>query len=92
MIRSFGVRIFFQAALQDDLDVGLGHGLAQLPMNDGARATLEQRAEKEKNPGEVGIGDIDVQVFVGCERLHKTLPLIESRIGGYHFILREARS
>jgi hypothetical protein len=51
MIRSFGVRIFFQAALQDDLDVGLGHGLAELPVNDGARATVEQRAEKEKNPG-----------------------------------------
>jgi len=72
MIRSFGVRIFFQAALQDDLDVGLGHGLAQLPMNNGARATLEQRAEKEKNPGEVGTGDIDVQGLVGCELLHKT--------------------
>ena len=30
----FGVRIFFQAALQNDLDVGLGHGLAQLPVYD----------------------------------------------------------
>ena len=41
MIRALA-RLFFQAALQDDLDVGLGHGLAQLPVNDGARATVEQ--------------------------------------------------
>ena len=68
----FGVRIFFQAALQDDLDVRLGHGLAQLPVYDGARATVEQRAEIEESPGDVDIGDIDVPVLVGCERLHKT--------------------
>ena len=35
-----------QAALQDDLDVGLGHALAQLPVYDGAReqpSSSEQR-------------------------------------------------
>jgi hypothetical protein len=38
----FGVRIFFQAALEDDLDVGFSHALAQFPMNDCARTAVEQ--------------------------------------------------
>jgi hypothetical protein len=63
-----GMRIFFQAALEDDL---FGHGLAQLPVNDCARAAIEQRAEVEEGPGDVDIGDIDLPVFVRTERLHK---------------------
>jgi hypothetical protein len=55
----------FQAALEDDLHVGLGHGLAQLPVNDGARAAVEQRAEVEEGPGDVDGGDVDMPVL-GC--------------------------
>ena len=51
--------------------VGLGHGLAHLPVNDCARAALEQRAEIEEGPGDVDIGDIDVPVLMGGERLHE---------------------
>lgn len=67
----FGAGIFFQAALEDDLDVGLGHGLAQFPVNDCARAAVEQRAQIEESPGDVDLGDVDVPVFVRTERLHK---------------------
>jgi len=65
------VRIFFQAALQDELDVGLSHALAQLPVNDCARAAVEQRAKMEEGPGDVDIGDIDVPVLLRRARLHK---------------------
>jgi hypothetical protein len=43
-----GARMFFQAALEDDLDLGLRHGLAQLEVHDRARATIQDRAEIEE--------------------------------------------
>jgi hypothetical protein len=67
---SFGMRIFFQAALKNDLHIGFSHRLAQFPVDDCARA-VEQRAEIEKGPGDVDIGDIDVPVLMRGERLHK---------------------
>ncbi len=60
MIRGLGARMFFQAPLEDDLGVGLSHGLAQLPVNDEARAAVD-----------VQVGDIDVPVLVRGERLDK---------------------
>jgi len=58
-----------QAALQDDLDVRLGHGLAQLPVYDGARATVEQRAEIEETS--------TCQCSWGASGCTKPLPLSE---------------
>jgi hypothetical protein len=71
------VRIFFQAALEDYLDVGFSHGLAQLPVHDGARAAVEQRTEVEEGPRDVDIGDIDVPVFMGASGCTKPAPLNE---------------
>ena len=67
----FGVGIFFQAALEDDFDVGLSHCLAQFPVDDCARTAVEQRAEVEKGPGDVDVGDIDVPVLMRGKRLHE---------------------
>ena len=58
------MRIFLQTALKDDLNVGLGHGLAQLPVDDGARTAVEQRTEIEEGPRDVDIRDIDVPVLM----------------------------
>ena len=71
MIRGLACGYFSRLVLRDDLDVGLGHGLPQLPGNDRARAAVEQRAEVEEGPGDVDIADIDVPVIMRGERLHK---------------------
>src|SRR6476619_7069552 len=71
MIRALACGYFFQAALKDDLHIGFSHRLAQFPVDDCARAAVEQRAEIEKGPGDVDIGDIDVPVLMRGERLHK---------------------
>ncbi len=60
---------FFQGALEDDFNVGLCHGLAQFEVNDGARASAQEGAEVVKGAGDVDVGDIDVPVLVGAQRL-----------------------
>ena len=42
---SFGMRIFFQAALKDDLHIGFSHRLAQFPVDDSREqpSSSEQR-------------------------------------------------
>ena len=51
--------------LNDRLDVGLGHGLADLPVDDVPTAAVEEAAKIEERPGNVDVGDIDVPVLVG---------------------------
>ena len=52
-------------SLNDRLDVNLGHGLANLPVDDEAAAAVEEAAKIEERPGNVDVGDIDVPVLVG---------------------------
>ena len=52
-------------SLNDRLDVDLGHGLADLPVDDVATAAVEEAAKIEERPGNVDVGDIDVPVLVG---------------------------
>jgi hypothetical protein len=78
MIRGSSAGMFFQGALEDDLDVSLGHGLAQFPVNDGARATLEQRAEIEEGAGDVDVADIATcQCSWGASGCTKPVPFSE---------------
>ena len=65
----FGVGEFFQGALEDGFDIGLCHGRAQLEVDDGARASVEDRAEVVKGAADVDVGDIDVPVFVWTQGL-----------------------
>src|SRR5262245_14209170 len=53
----------------DCLDVGLGHALADLPVDDEPAAAVQEDAEVEEGPGDVDIRDIDVPVLVGPEGL-----------------------
>src|SRR5947209_6702348 len=43
------------AALQDDLDVLLGHGLADVPVDDGPAGTVENRAQVVEGPSDVEV-------------------------------------
>jgi hypothetical protein len=67
--------------LDDRLDVGLGHTLADLPVDDEPAAPVEQAAEVEERPGDVDVRDVDVPVLVRPRRLLEALAL-ERRLGG----------
>ena len=63
-------------ALDDPLHVGLLHGLAELPVNQEPAATIKDRAEVVEGAGDVDVGDVDVPVLVGLERLFEPRPLL----------------
>src|SRR3954453_13756655 len=60
--------------LDDRLDLGFGHALADLPVNDEPAAAIEQAAEVEERAGDVDIGDVDVPVLMHPERLLEAFP------------------
>src|SRR3954466_13144437 len=61
--------------LDDRLDLGLGHALADLPVDDIPAAAIEQAAEVEERAGDVDVGDVDVPVLMHPERLLEAFPL-----------------
>jgi len=69
-------RVFLEGPLDDGLDFGLLHGLANLPVNDRPAVAVEHRAEEVERAGDVEVGDVDMPVFVGFERLHEALALL----------------
>ena len=62
-------------ALDDLFDVGLGHGLADLPVDGEPGAAVEQAAQVVEGAGDVEVGDIDVPVLVRAQRLDEPLAL-----------------
>lgn len=63
----------FAGPLEDRLDLGFGHALAELPVDDEPAAAVEQAAEVEEGAGDVDVGDVDVPVLVRLQRLHEAL-------------------
>src|SRR3954447_1029256 len=61
--------------LEDRLDLGFGHALADLPVDDGPAAAVEQAAEVEERAGDVDVRDVDVPVLMHAERLLEAFPL-----------------
>ena len=61
--------------LDDRLDLGFGHALAELPVNNEPAVAIEEAAEVVERAGDVDVGDIDVPVFVGTQGLLKALAL-----------------
>src|ERR1700761_4203340 len=61
--------------LDDSLDLGFGHALADLPVDEEPAATIEQAAEVEERACDVDVGDVDVPVLMHAERLPEALPL-----------------
>ena len=62
--------------LDDRLDLGLGHALADLPVDDEPAVAVEEAAEVEERAGDVDVGDVDVPVLVGRERLLEARALV----------------
>src|ERR1700739_3487376 len=61
--------------LDDRLDLGFGHALTDLPVDDEPAASVEQAAEVEECAGDVDVGDVDVPVLMHPERLLEAFPL-----------------
>src|SRR6266404_1311818 len=61
--------------LDDRLDLGLGHALADLPVDDVPAAAVEQATEVEERAGDVDVRDVDVPMLVHPERLLEAFAL-----------------
>src|SRR5438128_2213507 len=62
--------------LQDDLHLGFGHRLANLPMHQVAAVAVEHTAEVIESARQIEIGDIHVPVLVRPCRLLEALALV----------------
>ena len=60
-----GVGIQLVGALEDDLDVVLGHAFADLPVDDGSAVSVEDAAEVVERSSYVEVGDVGMPVLVG---------------------------
>src|SRR5262245_23121230 len=57
-------RVLFLRPLQDDLDVRLGHRLADVPVHDIPAETVEDAAQIVERSDDVAVGNIDVPVMM----------------------------
>src|SRR5215208_4151240 len=66
----------FASALQDALDIGLGHRLSDLPVNDGSAGAVENRTEVVERSAVVEVGHVNMPVFMRSERLNEAGALL----------------
>src|SRR6476661_256827 len=71
-----GVGVELASALQDALDVRLGHGLADLPVHQAAAGAIEDGAQVVEGAGEIKVGHVDMPVLVGTQRLVEAAALL----------------
>jgi transposase-like protein len=71
--------VFLQAALEDELNVGLLHLFLDLPVDDEPAEAVEDGTEVVEGAGEIEIGDVDVPVLMGLERLGEAVTLVGGR-------------
>ena len=76
MIRGRASGVKFLGALQDDLDVRLGHRLPQIPVHDVATAAIQNATQVVERPADVDVRHVDMPVLMRCQRLLKTCALL----------------
>lgn len=64
-----GIGELFPCPLKNHFDVDLFHLLANFPVNDAARATIEHAAHEVKRAPNVQVTDVNMPVIVGLGRL-----------------------
>lgn len=72
------IGVLFSASLDNRFDIDLLHFLADFPMNNRARTTVQDAAHEVKSTAYVKITDIDVPMLVGSKRLSETRSLTRS--------------
>src|SRR5215469_12403168 len=75
MIRGRASR-WISLARSNDLDVGLGHPLPQIPVHDVATAALQNAAQVVERPADVDVRHVDMPVLMRCHRLLKARALL----------------
>jgi hypothetical protein len=61
--------------LDDRLDLGFGHALADLPVDEEPAAAIEEATEVEERAGDVDVRDVDAPMLMHPERLLEAFPL-----------------
>jgi hypothetical protein len=69
--------VFLQCPLDDGVDFLFLHRLANLPMDNRPAVAVEHGAEEVEGARDIEVGDVDVPVFVGMERLHEALSFFD---------------
>ena len=69
-----GSWIFFLGSLQDDFNIWFGHLLSDLPVDDGAAASIQETAQVVEGATDVEVRDIHVPVLMGEKRLYEPCP------------------
>lgn len=70
----------FASLLENDFDIDLLHFVTDVPVDDTAAESIQDRGHEVECPGDVEVRDIDVPVFVSDERLLKSGSLFRSLI------------
>src|SRR5438874_2349767 len=61
----------FAGTLDDLLDIDLGHGFPDLPVNDVPTAAIEETTKVVEGPGDVEVRDVHVPMLVRLQGLHE---------------------
>ena len=69
-------RMFFQGPLEDQLHVSLRHVLGDLPVDQIPAAPVQHAAQVIEGAADIQVGDVDVPVFMGSQRLHESGALV----------------
>ena len=64
-----GMGVHFSGLLEDDLDLCLGHGLLNLPVDDCPAVAIQNAAQVVERSHDIEVGHIDMPVLVGRPRL-----------------------
>src|SRR5512133_4030037 len=66
-----GRRVFLLGPFQNDFHVSFGHLLPDLPMDDGATASIQEAAQVVEGATDVEVRNIHMPVFMGQQRLNE---------------------
>src|SRR5258706_6697241 len=62
-------RVFLLGSLQNDLDLGLCHGLAQIPMHDRSAISVQYAAQVVERARNVDVAHVDMPMLMRLRRL-----------------------
>src|SRR5450432_3603879 len=68
--------IFLLGSLQNDLDLCLCHGLAQIPMHDGSAIAVQHAAQVVKRPRNVDVAHVDMPMLMRLRWLLEARPFL----------------
>src|SRR5438874_2362700 len=74
--------VFLPGSLENDLDIGLFHLLAQIPVDNRAAEPVQHAAQIVKRPAEIDVAHVDMPMLV---RLRRLLELERSRFSSICF-------